>query len=576
VRGGTASTRPPLGRLVALLAVLALALAAIVVRLGVLQVSQAKAYQAYAIDQRLHTVQLPAARGRIVDRAGEPMALSVPARDIYVDPRYVTDPWGEATALAPILQLPVHELLKVLTADTTFGYLARQVDLSTASRIDALHLAGVASLPSTRRSYPAGDLAPQVLGFVGIDGTGLAGLELQYQPVLAGHPGVRTEELDPTGQPIVGGIDMGRPPVRGSDLVLTIDRDFQYQVQAALEEAVKANHAAGGTVIVMDPRTGDIYAMATYPWFDPNHFSDAKPATWRNKAITDVFEPGSTNKVITAAAAVQERAIPLDERLSVPWRKRIGTFVIEDAQPHGVEQMTLGDIVAQSSNIGAVEIADRLGSVKLATYLSRFGLGRTTGIGFPGESPGMMLPLYQWSDTSLATMAFGQGIAVTPLQMISVYATIANDGVWVQPRLVRGTVDPAGTFHPAPPAVTRRVVSDETAQMVTRMLAYAVRAGTGTAAQVPGFRVAGKTGTARIPKPTGGYYTDRYIASFIGFLPASAPRVVIAAILDRPATVYGGIASAPLFQHVARYAIERLGIAPGAAVPLPPHALPVG
>jgi cell division protein FtsI (penicillin-binding protein 3) len=566
--------RPPMRRLIALFAGLALAMATIVLRLSVLQVSQARAYRSYAMDQRLHTLSLPASRGRIVDRSGEAMAISLPARDVYVDPRYVTDPWGTAMKLSPILQLKVRDLLPKLTADTTFVYLARQVELSTVDRLERLHLPGIGFLPSSRRSYPAGPLAPQVLGFVGVDGTGLAGLELEYQSVLAGRAGQRTQELDPTGQPILGGIDAEQAPVPGSDLVVTLDRDFQFQVQFALEEAVKANHAIGGTVIVMDPRTGDVYAMATYPWFDPNEFSTAKPATWRNKAVTDVFEPGSVNKVITAAATVQERSLPLDERLSVPWKMRVGDFTIHDSHPHGVEQMTLGDIVAQSSNIGAVEVAERLGAPRLATYLSKFGLGQATGIRFPGESAGMMLPLYLWSDTSLATMAYGQGIAVTPLQMISVYQTIANGGVWVQPRLVRGTVDPTGRFHPAPASPTRRVVSDETAQMVTRMLAYAVKAGTGTAAQIPGYRVAGKTGTARIPRPTGGYYSDRSFASFIGFLPASNPRVVIAAILDRPTTVYGGIASAPLFQQVARYAIERLGIAPGKALPLPPHAFP--
>jgi cell division protein FtsI (penicillin-binding protein 3) len=441
--------------------------------------------------------------------------------------------------------------------------------------VEKLHLPGMGFLASSRRAYPGGALASQVLGFVGVDGEGLAGLELEYQGLLAGRPGELTQEVDPLGQPIVGGIHAQTRPVPGSDLVLTIDRDFQFQVQAALRAAVKANHAAGGTVIVMNPHTGGIYAMATYPWFDPNAFGSAKPSTWRAKAITDVFEPGSVNKVITAAAAVQEHAIPLDERLAVPWKMRVGDFLIHDAHPHGVERMTLGDIVAQSSNIGAVHVAERLGAPRLDTYLSRFGLGRATGIGFPGESSGIMLPLSQWSDTSLATMAYGQGIAVTPLQMIAVYATIANGGTWVQPRLVRGTIDPAGTFQPARPPATRQVVSPETADMVTRMLAYAVRAGTGTAAQIPGYRVAGKTGTARIPMPGGGYYSDRYVASFIGFLPASNPQVVIAAILDRPATVYGGVASAPLFQQVARYAIARLGIDPGGAVPLPPHALPV-
>ncbi|HEY3024032.1 MAG TPA: penicillin-binding protein 2 [Actinomycetota bacterium] len=561
-------------RLIALFAMLTLAMGAIVLRLTVLQVSQARAYRSYALEQRLHTLTVPAWRGRVLDRSGEAMAISLPARDVYIDPRYVTDPWDEAQKISRVLDLKVRDLLPKLSADTTFVYLARQVVLKTARRLEGLHLPGIGFLPTSRRTYPAGPLAPQVLGFVGVDGTGLAGLELEYQGVLAGTPGERTQELDPSGQPIVGGIDAERVPAPGSDLVVTMDRDFQFQVQAALEEAVNANHAIGGTVIVMDPRTGDVYAMATFPWFHPNEFATARPSTWRNKAVTDVFEPGSVNKVITAAATVQEGSLPLDEQLSVPWKMRVGDFVIHDAHHHGVEEMTVGDIVAQSSNIGVVEVAERLGAARLATYLSKFGLGQVTGIGFPGESAGLMLPLYLWSDTSLATMAYGQGIAVTPLQMISVYATIANGGVWVQPRLVRGTVDPEGAFHPAPSSSTRRVVSDETAQMVTRMLAFAVKAGTGAAARIPGFRVAGKTGTARIPRPTGGYYVDRYFASFIGFLPASDPKVVIAAILDRPTTEYGGIAAAPLFQHVARYAIERLGIAPGEALPPPPHAIP--
>jgi len=566
--------RPPMRRLIALFAMLTLAMGAIVLRLTVLQVSQARAYRSYALEQRLHTLTVPAWRGRVLDRSGEAMAISLPARDVYIDPRYVTDPWDEAQKISRVLDLKVRDLLPKLSADTTFVYLARQVVLKTARRLEGLHLPGIGFLPTSRRTYPAGPLAPQVLGFVGVDGTGLAGLELEYQGVLAGTPGERTQELDPSGQPIVGGIDAERVPAPGSDLVVTMDRDFQFQVQAALEEAVNANHAIGGTVIVMDPRTGDVYAMATFPWFHPNEFATARPSTWRNKAVTDVFEPGSVNKVITAAATVQEGSLPLDEQLSVPWKMRVGDFVIHDAHRHGVEEMTVGDIVAQSSNIGVVEVAERLGAARLATYLSKFGLGQVTGIGFPGESAGLMLPLYLWSDTSLATMAYGQGIAVTPLQMISVYATIANGGVWVQPRLVRGTVDPEGAFHPAPSSSTRQVVSDETAQMVTRMLAFAVKAGTGAAARIPGFRVAGKTGTARIPRPTGGYYVDRYFASFIGFLPASDPKVVIAAILDRPTTEYGGIAAAPLFQHVARYAIERLGIAPGEALPPPPHAIP--
>ncbi|HEX9122565.1 MAG TPA: penicillin-binding protein 2 [Actinomycetota bacterium] len=562
-------------RLVALFASLILAFGAIVVRLAVLQVSQADAYQTKALDQRLQTVSLPATRGQILDRSGEPLAISVPARDVYADPRYVEDPWGEAAQIAPILGLSMSDVAGRLTSGTTFSWVARQVDLQTAQRLEDLHLAGVGFLPATKRSYPAGPLAAQLLGFVNIDGTGIAGLELQYQDELAGTAGERTQEIDPNGQPIAGGVDLERAPVPGSDLVLTIDRDFQYQVQAALEESVNANHAAGGTVVVMNPHTGDVYAMATYPWFDPNAPADAKDAAWRARAITDSYEPGSVNKIVTASAALQEHAVALDQRFSVPWTMRVGDYTIHDSHPHPVQRMTLGDIVAQSSNIGAVEVARRLGEQHMAAYLARFGLGRPTGVGFPGESSGSVLPLSRWTDTSLATMAYGQGIAVTPLQMAAVYSTIANGGVWVRPRLVRGAVDAAGTFHPVAPSTTRRVVSTRTASFVTRVLAYTVDAGTGTAAQIPGYQVAGKTGTARIPNPSGGYYTDRWIASFMGFLPASDPQVVIAAIIDRPATVYGGVAAAPLFQQVARYAIERMGISPGIPVPLPPHALPV-
>jgi len=567
--------RPPLQRLVALLALMVLAFGAIFVRLTVLQVSQAASFRDRALDQRLRTVELPATRGQILDRAREPLAISLEARDVYADPAYVDDPWGTATTLAPILEMEVGDLVGRLTQETTFVYLARQVDLEVAGRVERLGLAGIGFLEASKRYYPAGSLAAQVLGFVGIDGDGLSGLELRYDDLLAGLPGERAQELDPHGQPILGGIDVEREPIEGSSLVTTIDREFQYQAEQALADAVVANHAQGGTVIAMDPHTGDVLAMASYPWFDPNTFEDAHPWTYRNRAVTDAFEPGSTNKVITAAAAVDRRAIGLDQVISVPWQMEVGEFTIHDAHVHGVERMTLGDIIAESSNIGTVMVADRLGESAMASYLARFGLGETTGISFPGEAPGILPPLYRWTDTSLATIAYGQGIAATPLQMASVYATIANGGRWVQPRLVLGTRGPDGTFETAPTSPTRRVVSADTARTVTRMLAYAVRMGTGTNATIAGYEVAGKTGTARIPLPDRpGYYEGQYVASFIGFLPASDPQIVIAVILDRPVTDYGGIAAAPLFQRIARYAITRLGIAPGHPLRTPPTAQP--
>ena len=569
--------RPPATRLLALFAIMAFAFGAISVRLVVLQVGQARELKDRALDQRVRTTELPAQRGQILDRDGARLALSTPASDVYADPRLVPDPWTSAIKLAPLLHVDAASLADSMSGDGSFVYLARQVSSTVAERIGELSLPGVGLLDTSRRSYPAGSVASQVLGFVGTDGVGLAGLEFGYQGVLAGTPGERTHELGPSGQTIVGGVDVEVPPVGGSSVVTTIDRDLQYQVQQALQDAVEAQHARGGTVIVMDPRTSQVLSMASYPSFDPNAFEDSPSGTYRNRAVTDAFEPGSTNKVITAAAAIQEHAIPLGLQLEVPWTMHIGDYVIHDSDPHAVMRMTLGDIVAESSNIGAVMVADRLGSAALATYLSRFGLGHATGIGFPGESNGIMLPLDQWNDTSLATMAYGQGIAATPLQMASVYATIANGGRWVQPSLVRGTIDPHGDFVPASKPQTRRVVSAATASMVTRMLSYAVEFGTGTNAQIPGYQVAGKTGTARIPLPDGsGYVEGQYIASFIGYLPAGDPKVVVAAILDRPSAGYGGLAAAPLFRRVALAAITRLGIAPAERVSLPPHAQPLG
>jgi cell division protein FtsI (penicillin-binding protein 3) len=570
-------SRPPAGRLVALFALMAFAFGAISVRLVVLQVSQAQELQDRAFDQRVRTMDLPAQRGQILDRNGARLALSTPADDVYADPQLVDDPWGTATRLSPLLGVGVPDLVQAMTSDGTFVYLARQLGRGASDRIQRLALPGIGLLPTSKRSYPAGSLASQVLGFVGTDGVGLTGLELGYQDVLAGTPGERTHELGLSGQAIVSGVDEERAPIAGATVVTTIDRDLQFQAQAALEQAVEEQGARGGTVIVMDPRTAEVLAMASNPSFDPNTFGDAPSATYRNRAVTDAYEPGSTNKVITAAAAIQERAIPLGTRLTVPWTMPVGDYIIHDSQSHAPMQMTLGDIVAESSNIGAVMVADRLGAPTLATYLARFGLGRATGVGFPGESNGIILPLDQWNDTILATTAYGQGIAATPLQMVSVYSTIANDGRWVQPKLVRGTIAPDGSLEPNEAASTRRVVSAATARMVTRMLAYAVQDGTGTNAQIPGYQVAGKTGTARIPTGDGsGYLEGQYIASFIGYLPAGDPEVVVAAILDRPAAVYGGLAAAPLFKRVALAAIARLGIAPADRVPLPPHALPVG
>jgi cell division protein FtsI (penicillin-binding protein 3) len=493
-----------------------------------------------------------------------------------VDPPNVTDPAAEAAALAGVLGLKARRVERTLRSAGTFAYVARQVDLAVATRVEALKLAGVSMLTVPKRYYPGGALAPQVLGFVGVDGSGLAGLESEYNAQLSGTPGERTAQLSAVGGvPITGVRDMTTEPVPGVTLVTTIDRQMQYQAQRYLADAVRSNGAKDGTIVVLDPATGDILAMASYPWFDPNRFSTASPDRWRNRAVTDTFEPGSVNKTITAAAAIDSGAVSPTDTFEVPATSRIGHYTISDPDPHPTTKMTLGDIIAESSNVGATMIAARVGSVQLASYLSRFGYGRSTGTGFPGEAPGVVPPLSQWTGLTRSTVSFGQGVSVTPLQMAVVYATIANGGVWVQPRLVRGSLDASGAFKAAPVSPTRIVVAPSTAAMVSRMLAYVVANGTGVNAQIPGYQVAGKTGTARKVDAQGNY-VDRFMASFVGFLPAAAPRLVISVTIDQPRTVYGGVAAAPVFQEVARYAIQRLGIAAAPPVPLPPHQLLLG
>ena len=563
--------RPPAGRLVALLGVMVLALAGVGTRLVVLQVGDHRAFAAQGLDQRVHLIDLPAERGAIVDRTGVPLAITLEARDVYADPRYVTDPIGEAARIAKILDLQPRQVEQLLrTPDSTFVYLGRQVDAEDAAKLESLGLPGIGFLDVPKRYYPAGALAPQVLGFVGVDATGLAGLEFEYQDVLAGSPGTRTVELSADGLPIASGIEVVEPAIRGRTLVTTLDREVQYLAQEALQRAVKENGAKGGTIVVMDARAGDVYAMASYPWFDPNDFETAERDAIRNRAVTDMFEPGSVNKVVTAAAALETDAVGLREVFRVPSWMRVGGYTVNDSHAHPIQDMTLADIVAQSSNIGSAMIAERVGSADLASVLARFGYGTPTGIGFPGEAGGVVPDLRHWTDITRTTVSYGQGISMTPLQMAAVYATVANEGMWVQPRLVRGTSGSDGRLQRSLLDEPRRVLSEETATMLTRMLASVVSSGTGGAADIPGYQVAGKTGTAR--KLVDGRYVRRYMASFAGFFPASDPRVVIAVSIDEPRTIYGGVAAAPVFSEIARHVIQRLAIPAAPPVSLPPFA----
>ncbi|HEY7280643.1 MAG TPA: penicillin-binding protein 2 [Actinomycetota bacterium] len=577
--------RPPLGRLGTLFVVLILGFAAITVRLAFLQVRDADALTALALQQRLRTLEPPADRGAILDRNGRELAMSLDAAAIYADPSLITHPSTVGRRLAPLLHERAADITSEIqdSASPRFAYLARQVDTDVADRVRKLGITGIGFLPDTKRYYPNGATAPQVLGVVGVDGTGESGLEYEYQRRLAGRAGKEVFEVDPDGHPIPLGENRDRPPVAGENVVTTIDREIQYRVQLALAQAVRANHGRGGTVIVLDPHTGDILAMASEPSFDPTRIHDYRSdcPCLQNPAIVHVYEPGSVNKVITASAAIEEGLVSPGERFSVPDEITLDPSncpecVFHDAHPHPTQRMTIADIIAQSSNVGTIKLAQRVGETGMSQYLARFGLGTRTDVGFPGESKGIVPPLSEWTAASMGTIPVGQGIAVTPLQMAAVYGAIANHGVWIQPRLVRGFVDGNGTFHPAPPAKTHRVVSVQTADEVTRILSWAVDAGTGTNAQIPGFWVAGKTGTAQIPKAHGGGYSNQYVASFIGFTPASDPQLVIAAIIDRPVTEYGALAAAPLFRQIGQWAIARMRIAPAPKPPVPPHMLSAG
>jgi cell division protein FtsI (penicillin-binding protein 3) len=568
---------PGARRITLLLAVYLLVFAAVGSRLVTVQVVRAEEYAALGQQQRARTVDLPARRGRMYDRDGDVLATSVDAATIYADPRAyrpekrkdgVLPPAGDADrvarTLAPLLGAEPAELEQRLRRDRHFVYLARQVDHDIGRRIAELGLPGIGVLTEPKRVYPGGPLAGQVLGFTGTDGEGLAGLELQYDGLLGGEPGRLVLERAPGGLAIPTGHRELAPPTAGTDLVLTLDREIQHVAEARTAATVEAHDAVGASVVVLEVGTGDVLAMASTPDFDPNRFEGSDAAARRNRAVTDVFEPGSVQKAVTAAAAVEEGIAGPDTTYTVADRLKVGWKTFSDAHRHPTEEYTLGRIVEESSNVGTILLAQQLGDQRLARYLERFGYGQRLGVGFPGEAAGAVLPVDQWSDTSLPTIAIGQGVAVTLLQAAHVYATLAGDGVATQPRLVRGTVGEDGRLTPTSPPATHRVITADTARKVRDMLTAVVSGerGTGARAAVPGYTVAGKTGTARKPREGARGYSGEYIASFVGFAPADDPRLVVAVMVDEPTPIFGGWVAAPLFAEVMSFALAHRRVPP--------------
>lgn len=556
----------------AILVVLGLALGAIGVRLVDLQVLGGQHFDELAADQRVRSVTLAAERGSIFDRNGNDLALSVPQQTVYADPREVRDPERAASLLAPIVHVDEAALAKRLAApDLAFVYVARKVSDATVAKVKALHLEGIGFVPESKRFYPAGRLAAPVLGFVGTDNDGLGGLESDYERFLRGRPGTVVAEEDPSGREIPATQRRDEPARRGGDLVLTLDQSLQWELERDLTTQVQDVKAKGGMAIVADVRTGEVLAMATVDGATATTPARPAPPSELNRPLTTIYEPGSTNKVITITGALDKGVIRPDQTFLVPPSITIGDVAYKDAEVHGVEQMAVSDIMRESSNVGTIEIASKLGKYSLDHYLRAFGFGTKTPIGFPGESGGIVVDPEDYTATSMGSIPIGYEVSVTAMQMLEVFMTVANGGRSVPPRLVSATIDADGTRHALPTPTSRQVVSPQAAAAVIPMLQAVVTGGTGAKAAVPGYSVAGKTGTARKPPYD---QVGRYMASFAGFAPAEAPRLAAIVVMDEPGTsYYGGDVAAPVFSRIMQYALRLERVPPttpiDAALPQP-------
>jgi stage V sporulation protein D (sporulation-specific penicillin-binding protein) len=534
-----------------------------------------------ALDQRTRLVLVAARRGEILDRDGSVLVRSLPSESVYVDPQQVASLPDVIAKLHGIVGTLSHQTLALLhDPRAQFVYIARKVPYEVAQEIKALDLPGVYLQHEVtgRRIDMVGTLASTVLGFVGTDENGLSGVEYSYDNVLRGSFGKMLVQEDDLGNPLpLTSDDIVKPSVDGDSVELTIDSYLQFAAHHALEQQMRKFHAHDGTAIVMDPWTGEVLAMANLPDFDPNHWESVSPSAERDRAVEDAYEPGSTYKLVTAAAALESGKVKLSSRFPARNSLRVGGWTIhnaEDSMPLVGSMETLEQIVEYSHNVGAAEVAMSIGARTFYAMEQRAGFGQETGVGLAGENPGITPPPSQWSASSLATMAFGQGVAVTPIQLARYYCAIANGGLLMKPMIVRAYLDPAGNVvRSFDPEVIRRVFSATTAAELRRVLRAVVVGGTGDpTAQLPGYKTAGKTGTSQMVE-NGIYEAGAYSASFIGMIPYEHPRYVIYVKLDRPVgSYYGSQVAAPAFTQIAHAAMLRDGVAPTVATaktPLP-------
>jgi cell division protein FtsI (penicillin-binding protein 3) len=543
-----------------LLAVFVLVFAGTLARAVWLQGVRAASLGKMAERQHHETITIPAGRGTIYDAAGVQLAIGETTTTVYADPRQLTQPRAIAVAAQKYLGVDANTLYpQLLNHKTSFLYIKRFADPKAADAFLKKAFVGVNSYPEEKRAYPQRSVASQVIGFAGTDNKGLGGLEVRYDRNLTGKTGKQTIVRDPFGRAI--NVLSLTPEQQGHDLFTTIDHTIQANAEAVLRQTIAHWHANSATAVVLDPRTGAVLAMAQAPGYDANKANKVSYAMQRNRAVTDTYEPGSTFKLVTVAGALSAGIVNPETKFVLPYSIPVADRVIHDAEPRGTETLSVAQILSRSSNVGAITIAEKLGSTALMDWITKFGFGAQTGIDFPGESQGQVLPLDKWSGSTIGNVPIGQGIAVTPVQMASAYSAIANGGVWVQPHLV----DKIGgrTVHDFK---RRRIVSPAVNLVLKQMLTNVVdeHGATGNEAQIPGYTVGGKTGTAQKPGPNG-YTTGQYVASFVGFVPVAKPRLVVLVTVDNPrGSIFGGVVAAPAFAEIAKFDLQYFNIPPDA------------
>jgi len=556
-------------RVLLLAAILALAFGGLTGRLAWLMIVKRGELTQIAERQYSRTVVLPALRGPILDRRGAPLATSTATESLFVQPRSVGDPVRVAARLAPVLGLSEREVHAALTSARPFVWLRRKLPPTMAEQVRALREPGLGFLPESLRLYPNRELAAHVVGFEGAEG-GLEGVERAFNAELAGVPGKAIAGRDALGREVATP-HLLQPPQPGHGVALTIDSTIQYIAEREIDAAYRRTHAKAAMAIVLEPRTGDILAMAIRPTFNPNTFLDVPSADyWRNRAVTDPFEPGSTFKAILAAAALEEGVVKPDDRINGEnGAITLAGTTIHDWKKYG--WLTFAEVLQNSSNVGSIKVGLALGRERYHRYMKAFGFGTTTGVGLAGESRGMLRDPQRWSLLSLPTMSIGQEISVTALQLVAAFGAIANDGALMQPRLVRSTLDADGReARRFEPRAVRQVISPETARTLTGLLVRVVESGTGHFAAIPGYAVGGKTGTAQKLDPaTGRYSRAPGVLSFVGFAPADDARFAMLVLLDEPKNEkWGSEAAAPVFNAIGREILRYLEVAPRDAQPL--------